>query len=151
MTGSWLSGPRAALPGNSDGTEQRYRGERLGLPEHGPGSIAGTGRRMAALTVDWLLALVVALIFTAPNSPGNWGVVVWAAVGVLAVAVFGTTPGQLALGIGVGRIDEAVPVGVLRSVIRVALVFLVVPPLVTDLDGRGMQDRATQTAVIRSR
>ena len=62
MTGSWLSGLRAALPRDSDGTEMRYRGERLGLPEHGPGSIAGTGRRVAALTVDWLLALVVALI-----------------------------------------------------------------------------------------
>lgn len=151
MTGSWLSGPRAALPGDSDGTEERYRGERLGLPEQGPGSIAGTGRRVAALTVDWLLALVLALVFTAPNSPGSWGVVVWAAVGALAVAVFGTTPGQLALGVGVARIDETVPVGVLRSVVRVALVFLVVPPLVWDLDGRGLQDRATQTAVIRSR
>jgi hypothetical protein len=151
MTGSWLSGPGAALPRDSDGREVRYRGERLGLPQHGPGSIAGTGRRVAAITVDWLLALVVASVLTAPAGPGSWGVLVWAVVGAIAVAVFGTTPGQLALGIGVARVDATVPVGVLRSVARVVLVFLVVPPVIWDLDGRGLQDRATQTAVIRSR
>lgn len=151
MTGSWLSGPRAALPQDGDGTDDRYRGERLGLPPAGPGSLAGPGRRVAAITADWLLATGVAYLFTAPADPGYWRLPVWVVVSVLSVAVLATTPGQAVAGIGVARVDAAAPVGVLRSLIRVVLVFLVVPPLVWDVDGRGLQDRATGTAVIRSR
>ncbi|MFL1378996.1 transporter, partial [Nocardiopsis sp. frass4] len=37
----------------------RYRGNRLGLPEHGPDSVPGVGRRLTGLLLDWLLALAV--------------------------------------------------------------------------------------------
>lgn len=151
MTQSWLDGPRAALPADTDGTENHYRGERLGLPPDGPGAAAGTGRRVVAITVDWLLATGVAFLFTAPADPGYWRLPVWAAISILAVAALATTPGQAVAGIGVARIDAEAPVGVFRAVLRVLLVFLVVPVLITDTDGRGLQDRLTQTAVIRSR
>ncbi len=151
MTGSWLSGPRAALPQGGDGTDDRYRGERLGLPQHGAGSLAGPGRRVAAITIDWLLATGLGYLFTAPADPGYWRVAVWAALSTLSVAVLSTTAGQAAVGIGVARIDAPTSVGLLRSVIRVVLIFLVVPPLVWDTDGRGLHDRLTGTAVIRSR
>src|SRR6478752_714512 len=39
-----------------------YPGERLGLPQHGPGSIARFGRRSAALFVDWLLCYGLAAL-----------------------------------------------------------------------------------------
>lgn len=151
MTQTWLDGPRAALPADTDGTENLYRGERLGLPPDGPGAAAGTGRRVVAITVDWLLATGVAFLFTAPADPGYLRLPVWAAISILAVAALATTPGQAVAGIGVARIDAEAPVGVFRAVLRVLLVFLVVPVLITDTDGRGLQDRLTQTAVIRSR
>jgi hypothetical protein len=50
--GSWLSGPE---PTQSPGVDQQpndYPGQRLGLPESGPGSIARFGRRIAALMID---------------------------------------------------------------------------------------------------
>ncbi|MBO0777103.1 MAG: hypothetical protein J2P34_12395, partial [Actinobacteria bacterium] len=52
--GSWLSGttPREGQEG--------YPGQRLGLPEHGPRSVAGLGRRLAALFIDWILATLIA-------------------------------------------------------------------------------------------
>lgn len=154
MTGSWLNGPRAALPQGVDGTEQHYRGERLGLPEDGRGSVAGTGRRVLAIAVDWLLAALVASLFLSSavsTSTGLWRLATWAAISVVAVAIFSTTPGQLVVGIGVARVDAEVPVGVVRAVARVALIALVVPVVVWDVDGRGLQDRLTQTVVIRSR
>lgn len=40
-------------------------------------------------------------------------------------------------------------VGLGRAVARGMLIALVVPPLFTDADGRGLQDRATRTAVVR--
>ncbi|MGO4425639.1 RDD family protein, partial [Streptomyces sp. MCAF7] len=54
--GSWLSGPRAAA--EDMGVELGYRGEALGLPESGPGSITPIGRRLGALLIDWGLCLL---------------------------------------------------------------------------------------------
>ena len=51
-SGSWLSGSE---PGSESGPND-YPGQRLGLPESGPGSIAGFGRRIAALLIDWFIA-----------------------------------------------------------------------------------------------
>jgi hypothetical protein len=41
---------------------QGYPGETLGLPEHGSGSLANMGRRLAALLVDWLMAYGIAAL-----------------------------------------------------------------------------------------
>ena len=50
--GSWLSGP------DTSGIS-KYPGERLGLPEAGPGSIARAGRRILAICIDWGIALLI--------------------------------------------------------------------------------------------
>jgi hypothetical protein len=36
-----------------------YRGARLGLPADGPGSVAGIGRRVLAISLDWLACILV--------------------------------------------------------------------------------------------
>jgi hypothetical protein len=148
MTGSWLSGPHAALPRGSDGTGERYRGERLGLPESGPGALASVGRRVGAIAVDWGIATLIAWLV----APGpSWNFAVWAVISIVTVALFSVTPGQVALGIGVARVDKTAPVGLWRALIRVALVGLIFPAAIWDADTRGLQDRLTDTAVIRSR
>jgi hypothetical protein len=38
-----------------------------------------------------------------------------------------------------------------RAVVRTALLILLIPALLVDADGRGLHDRATQTAVVRDR
>jgi hypothetical protein len=75
--------------------------------------------------------------------------VTWLVLGVVSVRLFGFTPGQLALGLRVESVDHRIHVGLGRALARGALVALVVPPLFTDTDGRGIQDRATGTAVVR--
>lgn len=151
MTGSWLSGPRAALPRDSDGKEQRYRGEQLGLPEAGVGSLASTLRRAAAFILDIGLAALTAFAFTAPHAPGNWSLLVWFVMSFVTVALFSVTPGQAMVGIGVARVDVTAPVGLWRALVRVLLTFVIVPVVVWDADTRGLHDRVTSTAVIRSR
>jgi hypothetical protein len=54
----WLEGPKASLEGQ--GYEFGYKGERLGLPESGPGAVAGIGRRFVALAIDWLACVLIA-------------------------------------------------------------------------------------------
>ncbi|KAA0023074.1 RDD family protein [Antrihabitans cavernicola] len=156
MTGSWLSGPTAALPKKPYGAEpDKFRGESLGLPQSGPGSLVPTGRRVGALMIDWLMAAGVSAAFLGSNAFGGAlstiTLLVWFVVGVAAVTISSFTPGQFFLGISVARIDGPVKVGFVRALARSLLLVFVVPAVITDADGRGMHDRATGTALVRTR
>jgi uncharacterized RDD family membrane protein YckC len=150
---SWLSGPGSI----ESGRESRYPGEALGLPERGPGSLARLGRRLAALAVDWLLAYGLAALgmtfgLVTPALLPTAVMVVWFVLGVVAVRLFGFTPGQFALGLIV--VPMAAPdgrprVGLGRAAVRGMMIALVIPALFVDVDGRGLHDRLTGTAVVR--
>jgi len=136
----------------TSGSRPTYPGEALGLPESGPGSLAPMGRRVAALLIDWLisyglaaLALEFGVISNAVLSTAV--LVIWFLLGVVAVRLFGFTSGQLALNLGVVALDGRLGIG--RVAARGLLIGLVVPPLFTDWDGRGLHDRVTGTAVVR--
>ena len=77
------------------------------------------------------------------------GAVAWLLLGVVSVRLFSFTPGQFAFGLRVASIDHRAHVGVGRALARGLLVFLVVPVLFADGDGRGLQDKLTGTAVVR--
>ena len=149
--GSWLSGPLLGLPNSST----------LNLPADGAGSRAGTGRRIAALAADWALSLAVvgvlsggALGLGAAPQDANRSAAVVLAVFAVEVAVFtwltGGSLGQRALGCAVASLDGR-RLGLLRAVLRTALVCLVVPSVVFDSDSRGLHDRWLRTAVVRTR
>jgi uncharacterized RDD family membrane protein YckC len=145
-TASWLSGPE---PGQSG-----YPGQRLGLPQSGPGSLVGFGRRIGALTIDWLIgyglaALGLAFGLYSAGVLATAVLVVWLVLGVVAVSLFGFTPGQFVFGLMVAAVTGRRRVGFGRAAVRGLLIALVVPPLFTDSDGRGLQDLLTGTAVVR--
>ncbi len=144
----------------SESAGDDYPGQRLGLPASGSGSVAGFGRRIAALLIDWLIAyglvgLVVSVglisrqdfLYTQLGSTSI--ALVWVVLGIFSVRLFGFTPGQLALGLRVMSLDNREYVGLGRAVVRGLLVFFVIPALFTDSDLRGYQDRFTNTAVVR--
>ena len=146
---SWLPGATADKTAN-------HPGERFGLPAVGVGSTVGFGRRLAALTVDWLLGYVIAVLFSGTAAIGSssfsWTVLgVWFLLTAVGVALFGASPGMTVLGIRVASIDAAAVIGIPRALLRTALVALVLPPLVRDGDGRGWHDRAARTVVVRTR
>ncbi len=146
--GSWLSGPESL--GSGDG----YPGERLGLPESGPGSLARMGRRVSALVADWLIgyglaALGMSLGLLGTAYLGTAVLAVWFVVGVTSVRLFGFTPGQYLLGLRVVSIDNRIHVGTGRAMLRGLMIALVIPPLFVDADLRGLQDQLTATAVVR--
>ena len=150
---SWIPG---TIVGPNGRTKSDYPGERLGLPASGVGSVAGFRRRLAALTIDWFIGYGIAAIFATPDPAVNpwfgWFVLgVWFVLTAAPVAVFGASAGMLALGMRVAATDGKPTVGVGRSLLRTALIAVVVPPLVRDVDGRGWHDRAAQTVVVRAR
>ncbi|MEV0686843.1 RDD family protein [Nocardia sp. NPDC050378] len=147
ITGTWLSGN----PTEGDDETPGYPGELYGLPREGAGSLAPTWRRVVALFVDWFIAVGIAAVITGSFASSSVPLLVWFVIGVLAVTLFGFTPGQYFLRMRVARIDAPVPVGFVRALARQVLVFFVVPALFTDADGRGMHDQATGTALVNAR
>ena len=116
---SWLSGPEPA----ADGPEDSYPGQRLGLPESGPGSLARTGRRLVALCVDWLIcyglaALLMSLGLISAAMLSTAVLVVWFLLGAVSVRLFGFTPGQYALGLLVVPVDGRLHTGFGRALVR---------------------------------
>ncbi|MFI9200706.1 RDD family protein [Streptomyces sp. NPDC053048] len=147
--GSWLSGPRAAA--EDMGVEFGHRGERLGLPEDGPGSVARAGRRFAAIAVDWALCMLIAYGFLGGANlqrVGNWAVLIFFVLSLLTVGTVGCTPGKRLLGLRVISEDGS-RLTLPRVLLRSALLVLVIPAVVWDRDTRGLHDRFSRAVQVR--
>ncbi|MEU5087813.1 RDD family protein [Streptomyces sp. NPDC021356] len=147
--GSWLSGPRAAM--EDAGADLGYRGERLGLPEDGPGSIARPGRRLGAVAVDWALCMLIAyglITHGYEQATGNWGLLIFFLLGVLTVGTVGCTPGKRLFGLRVVALRTG-GVQPLRALLRTVLLCVALPALIWDRDGRGLHDRLAGTVEVR--
>lgn len=135
-----------------------YPGQYYGLPEAGPGSVAGWSRRFGALLIDWLACSVIAIAFfyhpatghaaNVLSQPRLWTPVVFGIQDWLLTALTGITLGKRLLGLRVIRLDGR-PVGLARGFVRTLLLMLVVPAMMMDRDLRGLQDKAAKTVVVR--
>jgi uncharacterized RDD family membrane protein YckC len=134
---------------SSQPSQERVRGASLGLPAEGPGSLATFSSRVAAFLVDAVGAALVAGLFTAPHLPGNWSLVAFATITVLTLVLVGQTPGMRLLGLRLAHPRQGDRLALWRAVVRTALLCVLVPALVVDVDGRGLHDRLTDTAVVR--
>ena len=149
-TQTWLAGrpeqPDEDPPAGAGG--QDYPGQRLGLPEHGPGSAGGFGARILAIVIDWLPCSVAAQLLT--KNPAFSALVLFAAITVLSVGIAGRTVGHGVAGLRVALLDGR-RAGFAAAVIRTVLLCLLIPPVVYNTDGRGLHDRAAGTIVLRTR
>jgi uncharacterized RDD family membrane protein YckC len=131
-----------------------YPGQRFGLPETGSGSVAGYGRRIAALIIDWFVALLVASVFVGQDVWTGEGAGLWAPLVTLAVeltlldGLLGYSIGRRLLSIAVVRLDGRRPVGIPLALLRSVLLCLAVPALIIDKDRRGLHDLAAGTVVV---
>lgn len=151
--GSWLLGPRAAL--EQQGISLGYPGQRLGMPEHGRGSVATFSRRIGALTIDWLTAmLIVRGFFNGPASgtteESMSTLIVFAAQVFLLTSTLGASFGQQILGIGIRRINGQ-KLGIVPTFVRTILLTLVIPAVIWDRDGRGLHDKIAKSVVVKIR
>jgi len=140
--GAWIGGP---LP-----PEATYRGQRLGLPERGPGSMAGTGRRLVALFVDWTAARLLSGLLLAGATPALQSLLTMT---IFAVEVaFLTWLAQASFGqrvVGIRVVGLSGRLHVIPCIVRTVLICVVIPPLVWDADGRGLHDRAVGSVLVR--
>jgi uncharacterized RDD family membrane protein YckC len=145
--------------GEPGDTTEEWPGRNLGLPQDGPGSVAGRGVRLGALVIDLALMGLVTSLFVHVdlNEPERMqqfnylAVLVWYVVTVAMVGLFGFTAGKLLLGMQVVRVDGATMVNPLRAMLRTLLLAVIVPAALVDADGRGLHDKVTGTVVVRTR
>lgn len=111
-------------------------------------------RRFGALFIDWMVALLtVAAITRAPVYGGDQNhpllpLLVFFVEVALQTGLLGFTIGKRLLGLRVEGHDGG-RIGVLRAMIRTALLCLVVPPIVMTEDKRGLHDLAANSRVAR--
>jgi hypothetical protein len=145
------------------GDDFRYRGNRLGLPESGTGSVPGVSRRLVGLVLDWALALMLAwaayglglvgsgLTAAEEVAPmvSNTALVVFAVMSILLLTLFGTTVGRRVAGVGIRATGERSWPWFVSMAVRTLLLCLVVPAVIYDRDTRGLHDRAAGTVATR--
>lgn len=147
--GSWISGPHAAA--EESGADSGYRGERLGLPEEGPGSMAPSGRRLGALVIDWLLCELIATQLIARGdmqAAAFWTPVVFGLMSLILLSTLGFTPGKRIFRTRVERVGGG-RVTVVQALIRTVLLLLLIPAVVWDRDNRGLHDKAAASVELR--
>ncbi len=128
-----------------------YRGQQLGLPEEGPGSIARPGRRLGALAVDWGLCLLIAYGLITDGygqATSNWALLLLFVTSALTVGSVGATPGKALFRLRVVSANGG-RLGPFRAVLRSLLVCLAIPALIWDRDGRGLHDRLSGAVQVR--
>ncbi len=127
-----------------------WPGERLGLPESGPRSIARIGRRFAAIAIDWGIALVLTLLFPAEGGAATFTTLgIFAVMQMLFIPTLGGSIGHRILGLRVVPIAGGW-IGLWRPAVRTLLLALVIPVLVWDSDQRGFHDKIAGTVLIRA-
>lgn len=122
-------------------------------PASFPGEISGIGRRLLALLIDWFASMGIVLLIggsgALASSNGSLAVLgVFVVEVVILVWLIGGSFGQRLMGLQVISISGQ-RLGLWRILIRTLLICLVLPPLVMDSYGRGLQDRAVGSVVIR--
>lgn len=116
---------------------------------------AGLGRRAVALGIDWLLAIGMSLVllrqFPYGSSESSLGILgLFAAEVILLTWLTTASFGQRIMGLQVLSTDRR-RLSLWRVVVRTLLICLVIPAIIIDNNGRGLQDRAVGSVVLRTK
>jgi uncharacterized RDD family membrane protein YckC len=113
------------------------------------------GRRLGALVIDWVIAVLSAAAVANSTVPPEGLRESFLVSGVFIVEVglltglLGFSIGKRILGLEVEGPDGT-PIGVPRALLRTFLLALVIPALVRNDEGRGLHDIAAGSRVIRA-
>ncbi len=120
-----------------------------------PGEVAGLGRRVAAIAIDWFASILLSRVIfgqlTYGSAESSFAILmIFIAEVVIFTWLMSASFGQRLLGISVVRLDGG-RLSLWRIVVRTLLICLIIPAVVYDSTGRGLHDRAVGSVAIRSR
>jgi len=115
------------------------------------------GRRLLGITIDWFASYAITLCFFAGSGVflersrgvGGTVLIVLFFQYLLLVALGGSSFGHRIVGLKVVRFSDGGPVTPLQSLIRTALMIIIVTAITFDEDGRGVNERLSNTVLIK--
>lgn len=134
---------------NTDGTTlppPEWPGQRLGLPEDGPRSVGRLGRRLAAIAIDWGIAVVISAGFFAYDAIAT--LLIFVGLQIVATVIVNASIGHAIVGLRVVPMAGGL-LGLWRPVVRALLIALLIPAAFWDENNRGLHDRASGTILLR--
>lgn len=141
-----MSSPGSSNPQVNARAAGGWPGKRLGLRESGSRSVARFGRRVGAIVIDWLLAVLISIAFF--NYDGWATLAIFAILQIVFLSLLSGSIGHLILGMRVVPIRGGW-IGVWRPAVRTVLLCIVIPAVIWDRDQRGMHDRLAGTVLVR--
>ena len=114
----------------------------------------GQGRRMLGLLIDWALCYFITWGFFAEPGTGAFTPIVY--ILYLGQYLFftilgGATPGHRIVGLRIVRFSDGQLPTPKQALIRTALLAIVVTAITFDQNGRGINERFSETVLIRKR
>ena len=112
------------------------------------------GRRMLGVLIDWLMSYAIAVgFFVEFGEPTTRAVVflIFTAQYLLFAALGGATPGHRIVGLKIVRFSDGGMPTPLQALIRTGLLVLIVTAITFDHNGRGINERLSNTVLVRTR
>ena len=112
------------------------------------------GRRMLGVLIDWLMSYAIAIgFFVEFGEPSMEAVVflIFTAQYLLFAALGGATPGHRVVGLKIVRFSDGAMPTPLQALIRTGLLVLIVTAITFDHNGRGINERLSNTVLVRTR
>nr|WP_203857268.1 RDD family protein [Plantactinospora mayteni] len=105
-------------------------------------------RRFGALSIDWILCLLATNLYADPIADSWAPVLTLIVVYGFFIGLFAQTPGMWVCRLSCVGYADGGRIGVLRALLRGALLGLVIPALIMDDRNRGLHDRAAGSIVV---
>ena len=112
------------------------------------------GRRMLGVLIDWLMSYAIAIGFFVEFGESSMGAVVFLIFTVqylIFTMLGGATPGHRIMGLKVVRFSDGGMPTPAQALIRTGLLVLIITAITFDQNGRGINERLSNTVLVKSR
>ena len=112
------------------------------------------GRRMLGVLIDWLMSYAIAIGFFVEFGEPSMGAAVFLIFTVqylIFAALGGATPGHRIVGLKIVRFSDGGMPTPLQALIRTGLLILIITAITFDQNGRGVNERLSDTVLVKTR
>jgi uncharacterized RDD family membrane protein YckC len=112
------------------------------------------GRRMLGVLIDWLMSYAIAIGFFVEFGEPSMGAAVFLIFTVqylIFAALGGATPGHRIVGLKIVRFSDGGMPTPLQALIRTGLLVLIITAITFDQNGRGVNERLSNTVLVKTR
>jgi len=112
------------------------------------------GRRMLGVLIDWLMSYAIAIGFFVEFGESSMGAVVFlvfTAQYLIFTALGGATPGHRIMGLKIVRFSDGHMPTPIQALIRTGLLVIILTAITFDHNGRGINERLSNTVLVKTR